>query len=158
MPNDFEPELHREFTFHMKPQRGWDGMTYCEVIELEPLHRLAFTYRGRASGEKTLACANVDSTVANAAVKGMFTELDTVLRFTLTPERLCDGVEKTRFVLEHTGFKGFKLMIVSVVMGSGWRGRVLGRLSEVLDSLEPTAPGETLSSGEAVPIGRTAQY
>ncbi len=151
MPNDIKPELHYEFTFHMKPQRGWDGMTYCEVIELEPLHRLAYSYHGRASGEKTLACARIDSPYANAAVKNVFTELDTVLRFTLTPERLCDGAEKTRLVLEHTGFKGLKLMLVSIVMESGWRRRVLRRLSEVLDSLDPATTTE-----ESITVGQTA--
>src|SRR5689334_11296747 len=70
MPNNFKPELHREFTFHMKPQRGWDGITHCEVIELEPLQRVAYTYRGEASGEKTLACAGIHSSQADAVGKG----------------------------------------------------------------------------------------
>src|SRR5258708_12639742 len=105
MANDIKPELHYEFTFHMKPQRGWDGMTYCEVIELEPLHRLAYSYHGRASGEKTLACARIDSPYANAAVKNVFTEIDNVLPFMLTPAPLCYRARETRLVLEHTGFK-----------------------------------------------------
>ncbi len=142
MPNDFEPELLREFTFHMKPQRGWDGMTYCQVTELEPFRRLAYTYRGRASGEKTLACAGIHSRHADSAVKGIFTELDTVLSFTLTPEYSCDGAEQTRLVLEHTGFKGIKLMLVSLVMGWGWR-KMLRRLSTVLDRLDPAPTSDS---------------
>ena len=34
MENDFSPVIGHQFTFRMKPQRGWDGITHCEVIEL----------------------------------------------------------------------------------------------------------------------------
>src|SRR5689334_1676155 len=61
MPTNFKPEPGYEFTFQMKPQRGWDGTTHCQVIVLEPPNKVAFTYRGRASAEKTLACAGIDS-------------------------------------------------------------------------------------------------
>src|SRR5690348_10252775 len=61
MPNDFAPKMEHEFTFHMKPQRGWDGITHCQVIALEPMHHYTVSYRGQASGEKTLACAGIDS-------------------------------------------------------------------------------------------------
>ena len=140
MENDFEPTLHRPFTFRMKPQRGWDGLTHCEVIELEAPHRVAFTYRGEASGEKTLSCATavglaserMESTLRNPA-KGIFTRLDTVLRLTLEAERSCDGAEKTRLMLEHEGFRGFQLVLVSFVMGMGWKQRVLPRLEKVLN-------------------------
>jgi uncharacterized protein YndB with AHSA1/START domain len=144
MENDFEPELGHQFTFHMKPQRGWDGVTHCQVIELEPLRRVAYTYRGQASGEKPLACAGIDSRAADAAAKGIFAELDTVLRFTLSPKQLSDGTEGTRLTLEHTGFKGFKMIIVSFIMGSGWK-KVLRRLSATLESTKGDpipAPGE----------------
>lgn len=76
MENDFEPELNHQFTFRMKPQRGWDGITHCQVTELVPLHRVAYTYRGQATGEKPLACAGINSRYADAALKGVFTELE----------------------------------------------------------------------------------
>ncbi|MBI1281544.1 MAG: SRPBCC domain-containing protein [Anaerolineaceae bacterium] len=133
MPNDFVPKLHQEFQFQMKPQRGWDGLTHCEVIELEPGKRIAFTYRGEATGEKALACANVHSRSADKVGKNIFTQLDTVLSFTLTPEYTCGGVEQTQLVMEHTGFKGLKLMVISLIMGYGWR-KVLKRLSMVLEA------------------------
>jgi uncharacterized protein YndB with AHSA1/START domain len=134
MDNDLVPELHREFTFRMKPQRGWDGLTHCEIIALDPLHHIAYTYRGEASGEKPLACAGINSRVADAAAKGIFAELDTVLSFTLTPERSAEGIEQTRLVLDHTGFKGFKLIIVSFIMGMGWQ-KQLRKLSTLLDGM-----------------------
>ena len=140
MPNDIVPKLGQEFAFHMKPQRGWDGMTYCQIIELEPGKRIAFTYRGEATGEKALACANIHSRNANKVGKNIFTQLDTVLSFTLTPEYTCGGVEQTTLVMEHTGFKGIKLMVVSLIMGYGWR-KLLRRLSTTLEQqAQPAAP------------------
>jgi len=132
MPNDLVPKLHEEFRFQMKPQKGWDGLTHCEVIELEAGKRIAFTYRGEASGEKALACANIHSRNADKVGKNIFTQLDTVLSFTLTPEYSCGGIEQTQLVMEHTGFKGLKLMVISLIMGYGWR-KVLKRLSAVLE-------------------------
>jgi uncharacterized protein YndB with AHSA1/START domain len=46
MQNDFEPRLGHKFQFRSKPQPGWNGITDCEVIELEPPRRLACTWRG----------------------------------------------------------------------------------------------------------------
>jgi uncharacterized protein YndB with AHSA1/START domain len=92
MPNDFQPKLGHKFMFNSKPQPGWDGKTYCEVIELDPPRRLAYTWRGGP--------------------------IDTVLRITLEPV-----TQGTRLVLEHTGFRGFKALMVSMIMGSGW-GRI----------------------------------
>jgi uncharacterized protein YndB with AHSA1/START domain len=59
MENDFEPRLGHKFMFRSQPRPGWDGKSYCEVIELEPPRRLAYTWRGGP--------------------------LDTVLRITLEP-------------------------------------------------------------------------
>jgi uncharacterized protein YndB with AHSA1/START domain len=130
MPNDFEPVLYREFTFHKDPQPGWDGITNCQVTALNPPHTVAYTYRGTASGVKTLACADIRSDTADAAVKGIFTDLDTVLKFTLTPEGT-----NTRFVMEHSGFKGFKLVIVSFVMEKGWKKLIREKLPAVLEEI-----------------------
>ena len=90
MENDFEPRLGRKFQFWSKPQPGWDGTSHCEVIELDPPRRIAYTWRGGP--------------------------IDTVLRITLEP--VAGG---TRLVLEHTGFRGFKAVLVSLIMGSGWK-------------------------------------
>ena len=46
MENDFEPRLGHKFMFRSKPRPGWDGKTYCEVIELDPPRRLAYTWKG----------------------------------------------------------------------------------------------------------------
>jgi uncharacterized protein YndB with AHSA1/START domain len=48
MPNDFQPVLGHRFTFRRPPipQINYDGITHCEVIELEAEKVLAFTFKG----------------------------------------------------------------------------------------------------------------
>jgi uncharacterized protein YndB with AHSA1/START domain len=130
MPNDFEPIVGREFTFRKPPQKGWDGITWCQLIDYQPLKTVAYTYRGEATGEKTLACAGVKSDTADKAAKGIFTQLDTVLRFSVE-----SSAEGTLLTLEHSGFKGLKLVIVSLVMGMGWKKIMDTRLLEVLGQM-----------------------
>jgi len=115
MENDFEPRLGHKFMFHSKPQPGWDGKTYCEVIELDPPRRLAYTWRGGS--------------------------IDTLLRITLEP--LADG---TRIVLEHSGFRGLKAVMVSFIMGAGWKGIVNKRIPAVLARMDAAG---TLTDGVA---------
>lgn len=127
--NNLKPELNYEFTFRKPPQKGWNGITYCKVIDLEPLQKISYTYRGAASGEKALACAGVHSELADSTLKGIFTELDTVLSFTLTPYK-----GGTKLFLEHSGFKGFKLIIVSFIMAWGWK-KLFRRLETTLQQI-----------------------
>jgi hypothetical protein len=78
MPNDFQPRICHRFHFRTSPQPGFDGIVHCEVIELDPPHRLAITWRGGP--------------------------VDTVARWTLEP--LDRGRPQLRF--EHSGFEGIK--------------------------------------------------
>ena len=130
MENDFVPELNHEFTFRMAPQKGWDGITYCKVTELEPMHKISYTYSGSASGEKALACAGVHSELADSVGNGIFTALDTTLSFTLTPT--CGG---SLLEMKHAGFKGFKLIIVSFIMQMGWKKQLHKKLPVVLEKI-----------------------
>jgi uncharacterized protein YndB with AHSA1/START domain len=137
MPNDLEPVLNHVFTFRKPPQKGWDGITYCQITELTdpgvgtiPEYRIAYTYKGRASGEKTLACADIHSEIADKAVKGIFAELHTVLRFSLHA-----NANGTTLVMEHSGFSGLKLIIVSLVMERGWKKLLKEKLPKVLDEI-----------------------
>jgi len=56
--------------------------------------------------------------------------IDTRVTFTL--EAVPGG---TRLRLEHAGFKGFKPVLVSFMLGSGWKGIVHKRLPAVIDRL-----------------------
>ncbi len=134
MKNDFRPEINFEFTFRMVPQKGWDGITHCKIIEIAPLQKLVYTYKGSATGEKTLSCAGIHSETADKAAKGIFTELDTILSFTLTP--ICGG---TNLFMEHSGFQGFKLVLISFVFGMGWK-KQMKKLGTLLEKLEREKP------------------
>ena len=46
MPNDFKAIMGYKFTFQSQPKRGWDGVVYCEVKELNPPKCLGFTWEG----------------------------------------------------------------------------------------------------------------
>jgi uncharacterized protein YndB with AHSA1/START domain len=46
MENDFKPEIGHRFQFHTKPAPGFDGIVNCEVLELRPPSRLAFSWKG----------------------------------------------------------------------------------------------------------------
>ena len=130
MENNIEPVQGYYFTFRMKPQKGWDGMTHCEIIGVKPQEYIAYTYRGEATGEKALACAGVHSETADKLTKGIFTKLDTVLNFKLEPT--CGG---TILHLEHSGYKGLKLSIISLIMQMGWKKQLRKKLPKVLEQM-----------------------
>lgn len=46
MPNDFQPEVGRQFQFRTKPAPGFDGIVDCKVLALEPQSRVAFSWKG----------------------------------------------------------------------------------------------------------------
>jgi uncharacterized protein YndB with AHSA1/START domain len=148
MENDIQAQVGHQFTFRMAPQRGWDGITYCEVTELESQKTIAYTYRGSATGEKTLSCAGIKSETVTSAGKGIFTELDTVVRFTLREKRDANGDVQTILHLEHRGFTGLKLVLVSYIMGYGWKKSVLPRLPLVLERLANASPLASVSTDQ----------
>lgn len=43
--NNFLPEIGREFQFRNEPVGGWDGVIDCKVLALDPLQRLAYSWR-----------------------------------------------------------------------------------------------------------------
>jgi uncharacterized protein YndB with AHSA1/START domain len=111
MKNDFLPIVGHKFQFHSKPlpKMGWDGIVYCEVLEIIPNQKLVYTWQG---GPKP-------------GVIG----LDTMLIWTLSTDG--DG---TRLVLEHKGFSGWKNIIASIFMENGWKKGIPRRFGQVLDN------------------------
>jgi uncharacterized protein YndB with AHSA1/START domain len=126
MENDIKPVQGHYFTFRMRPQKGWDGITHCQIIAIEPQRFISYTYRGQASGEKALACAGIHSQAAGELTKGIFTNPDTVLSFTLEPT--CAG---TILYLEHSGYDGFKLILISLIRLMGWKKQLKKKLPKV---------------------------
>src|ERR1043165_1612401 len=46
MPNDFRAEVGHRFNLRTKPAPGFDGVVDCEVLEIEPPRRLAYSWKG----------------------------------------------------------------------------------------------------------------
>ncbi len=44
LKNDFEPEVGRRFQFRNEPMPSWDGVIDCEVLIVDPLRRLSYTW------------------------------------------------------------------------------------------------------------------
>ncbi|MNK07115.1 hypothetical protein D3C87_250250 [compost metagenome] len=132
MLNNIKAETGHYFTFRMKAQKGWDGITHCEIISAIPRQYLAYTYRGEATGEKALACAGIHSDKADKLTKGIFTKLDTVLSFSLEPT--CDG---TLLMVKQSGYKGIKLVLISFIMEMGWKKQLRKKLPNLLQKLNP---------------------
>ncbi|GAC1307569.1 MAG: hypothetical protein NVSMB24_19680 [Mucilaginibacter sp.] len=130
MENDLVPATGHSFTFRMAPQKGWDGVTHCQIIAIEPKKYISYSYRGEATGEKALACAGVHSDRADKITRGIFTKLDTVVSFALEPA--CGG---TVLTMEQTGYKGLKLVIISFIMQMGWKKQLKKKLPKTLDQL-----------------------
>ena len=104
MSNDFQPVVGHRFNFRAEPQGGWNGVTDCEVLAVEPARRLVYSWN--SSGEQ-----------AADGVK-------TVVTWTLTPT---DGGTQVR--MEHSGFRpqdegGYQ------GMSGGWP-RIVGGLERV---------------------------
>jgi uncharacterized protein YndB with AHSA1/START domain len=55
MDNDFQPVVGHRSTFKTDPAPQWNGVTECEVLEVEPYRRLVYRFTaGTEGGLKTL--------------------------------------------------------------------------------------------------------
>jgi uncharacterized protein YndB with AHSA1/START domain len=108
MPNDFEPVVGKRFTFKTRPMGDWDGVVHCEVLEIVPLKRLVYSWRGGS-----------DSNAKYGA------RLDSVVTWTLTPEG-----RGTRLRMVHSGFRSPGNDFAYDAMSSGW-GRIMERIGEL---------------------------
>src|SRR5438309_11670978 len=86
MENDFSPVAGARCQFRMKPQPGFNGVIQCEVLEVQPPHRLVYTWDGGGAWGKTT--------------------------LTWTLERL---EKSTKLRLEHRGFSGFRPFVLSLM-------------------------------------------
>ncbi len=98
MKNDFQPVLGHEFQFRHNPLPNFNfsGIVYCKVLEIVPLKKLSYSWKG----------GGTDGTIT----------LDSVVVWTL--------VEKdngTELQLVHTGFTDQLHPMVYSIMNDGWR-------------------------------------
>jgi uncharacterized protein YndB with AHSA1/START domain len=111
MKNDFKPVVGHLFNFHTKPmpKMGFDGIVYCEVLEIIPLQKLVYTWKG--------------------GPRPGVVKLDTLLVWTLEAKN-----GGTEILLEHKGFKGFGNYIASIFMGNGWKKGIPARFETLLNN------------------------
>jgi uncharacterized protein YndB with AHSA1/START domain len=72
MANDFEPVVGHRFTFRAPPQPHWNGVTACEVLEVEPKGRLAYTWNSTddaADGLRTTVAWTLQPTPKGVRVR-----------------------------------------------------------------------------------------
>ena len=98
-PTGFEPVKGKRFTYQTTAAGAWDGVIHCEVLEVIPNQRLAYSWRGGHEGNT-----------------GYGSRLDTVVTFTLS--RAENG---TRLRLVHSGFVLPQNEIAFTNMGGGWK-------------------------------------
>lgn len=112
MPNDFVPVIGKRFTFQTKPMGDWDGVVHCEVLEVVPLRRLVYSWKGGSA--------------VNTGKYGSL--LDSVVTWTLEP-----AGSGTRLRLVHAGFRSPDNDSAYDAMSSGW-GHIMSRIGEIAAS------------------------
>ncbi len=105
MANDFKAVVGHRFTFRHKPMPHWNGVTDCEVTEVTPMTRLAYSW-----------CSS-----GNEAANGV----RTVVTWTLEP-----AGKGSRLRMEQSGFRPDQERAKGGA-GIGWR-QFLARLEELL--------------------------
>ena len=98
MQNDIQPIVGRKFNFHAKPMGDWNGIVYCEILEVDEPNKLVYSWQGGSDEDSK--------------------RLDTTVTWTLSPT----PTGGTLLNLVHHGFQpddyAFK------IMSQGWRSMI----------------------------------
>lgn len=109
MENDFEPVVGHRYTMRGTPVPavGFSGRVASEVLEIDPGRLLRISWRDAEAGN----------------------DLDSTVTWTLVPEGA-----GTRLFLVHEGFDPEEPSHVTAhrIMGGGWRGQILKKLTETV--------------------------
>lgn len=97
-PTGFEPVVGNRFTFKTMPAGAWDGFIRCEVLDVVPNQRFAYSWKG-----------------GHESNEGYGSLLDTVVTWTLA----ADG-GGTRLKMVHSGFVRPKNDMAFTNMSNGW--------------------------------------
>ena len=98
-PTGFAPVTGTRFTYQTKAAGAWDGVIHCEVLEVIPNQRLAYSWKGGHEGNS-----------------GYGSRLDTVVTFTLSKAE-----NGTRLRLVHSGFVLPHNETAFTSMSGGWK-------------------------------------
>ena len=113
MQNTFAPVVGHRFTFQARPMGDWNGIVDCQVLEIDPPHKLVYSWVGGSANNATVGSV-----------------LDSVLTITLAPE--ADG---TRFKLIHDGFRSPQNDMGFDQMSQGW-GSIVSRIGAIAGELD----------------------
>ncbi|HEX5724988.1 MAG TPA: SRPBCC domain-containing protein [Longimicrobiaceae bacterium] len=127
------------------PDRVWRALTDRRAIsewlmenDFEPRvgHRFQFRAPPQPGWNGIVDCQVLEADPPRRlAYSWVSNAIDTRVAWTLTPE-----AGGTRLRLEHSGFRGLKGYMVSFILGSGWKGKILKEIARVLDELDRIAP------------------
>lgn len=103
----FLPVVGTSFRFVAKPTPGWRGFVDCEVLAVDPPHRLRFSWIGDENGKASFVSYCLDPLPAG-----------------------------TRLTYEHTGFTGVGGFFMSKLLGSVRRKMLTVGLPAALDAVD----------------------
>lgn len=103
MEADFKPEVGYRFTFKDKPQGGWDGLLHGEVLKVDQPVQLEYTWAGSQ-----------------------------MTSITIVKWQLRSQGQGTMLELEHSGFDGFRNVVIGLFHQLGWN-KYFNQLAEHLD-------------------------
>jgi uncharacterized protein YndB with AHSA1/START domain len=97
MNNDFELILGRKFMFKINPlpALNFDGNVFCEILEIDPLKKLVYSWK----------CGEGDGKI----------NLDSIVTWMLFPKK-----GGTELILEHTGVEDERNTLLFQGMEKGW--------------------------------------
>lgn len=110
-PTGFEPVEGKHFTFQTRAAGAWDGIIRCQVLEVVPNERLAYTWKG--GHEENVEYGS---------------PLDTVVTWILS-----GGENGTRLRLIPSGFVTPKNEAAFKNMSDGWK-KVVQRIGAIADA------------------------
>jgi len=147
-------DLKFEMVYPHPPERVWRALTDSRALaqwlmpnDFAPQlgHEFEFHSKPQPGWDGVARCKVIEiEPPRRLAYTWKGGSIDTVVTFTLEPVP-----EGTRLCLEHTGFRGMKAVMVSFVMGSGWKSKILRvSLPAVLARWDGTGPATEMPDTE----------
>jgi len=139
-------DLHFEFVYPHDRRKVWRALTDPEALscwlmpnDFLPVvgHRFTFRTAPGPGFDGTIACEVLEVREPERLVyTWVGGGVDTRVIWTLLEEG-----RGTRLLLDHVGFRGWRGALVSRILGSGWRSRILARgLPTLLDGWDGDGP------------------
>jgi uncharacterized protein YndB with AHSA1/START domain len=150
-------DLTFEVSYPYPVERVWRALTDPQAIaawlmpnDFEPRvgHKFQFRAKPQPGWDGIVHCEVLECDPPRRLVYTWKSNiLDTQVAFTLEPV-----AEGTRLRLEHTGFRGVKALLVSLVVGGGWKGIMEKHLLGVIERMDGQGnltprPGDSAARG-----------